>query len=139
MRRIVFFSAAPGMKGLAGDKGNLPFDGHLEHFGGIHILRQDAPQEHASVRLAPGHLRREHLLHHLDHHIPAFLVGGAYGLDMLVQEAALCHFIGNILIECGCMQIRSLLGHDQLADHLRRGNDPRQPSPGASSFEKVLR
>ena len=45
---------------------------------------------------------------------------------MLIQEAALAHLVGHILVEGGGVQVGGLLGHDQLADDLRRRDDPGQ-------------
>jgi hypothetical protein len=46
---------------------------------------------------------------------------------MLVEEAALAHLECYILVEGRGMQVDTLLGLYQFADHLRRGNHPRQP------------
>ena len=55
---------------------------------------------------------------------------------MLIQEAALADLISHHLVEGGGMQIGSLFGHDQFANHLWRRDDPGQADARCQQFRE---
>ena len=76
--------------------------------------------------MRPFDTLRHMLLESVYHHITAFLVNLADGLDMFIEVAAMRNFMGYDLVEGGGMQVCALFCLDQFGDHFRRGNHPCQ-------------
>src|ERR1022692_676276 len=86
--------------------------------------------------MSPGHLWREELFQSLQHHVAAFAINLTNQLYMLVQESIARDFVGHELREGRSVQVRALLELRQLADDVRRRDDPSQPKSGSERLRE---
>src|SRR5450759_1503457 len=86
--------------------------------------------------MSPGHRGWEELFQSLKHYVAAFAIDLANQLHMLVEEAIARDFVGHELREGRSVQVRALLQLRQLADDLRRSDDPSQSKPGSQRLRE---
>ena len=87
--------------------------------------------------MSPGYFGREELLQRLKHHVAAFAIDLTNQLYVLVEESIACDFVGHELSEGRSVQVGALLQLRQLADDLRRGDDPSQSKPGSQASSRM--
>src|ERR1039458_318636 len=86
--------------------------------------------------MSPGHRRREEFLQRLEHYVAAFAIDPPNQPDVLLKESIARDFVGHELCEGRSVQVGALLELRQLADDLRRSDDPSQPKPGSQRLRE---
>src|SRR5208282_220175 len=86
--------------------------------------------------MSPGHRRGEELFQSLQHDVAAFAINLANQLHVFVEESVARDFVGHELSESRSMQVRALLELRQLADDVRRSNNPSQTKPGSQRLRE---
>src|ERR1019366_7261137 len=81
--------------------------------------------------MRPGDCGREEFFESLKHYVAAFAVDLANQLYVLVEESIARYFVGYELGEGRSVQVGALLQLRQLADDIRRSDDPSQAKAGS--------
>ncbi len=130
------FDAVVRIERISRHKRNVLFERGVEY--GLHVqaFGQSYPEEQTALGMSPGDGGWEEFLQRLQHHVAAFGIHLANQLYVLVEESIARHFVGHELRERRSVQVGALLQLRQLADNLRRRDDPSQPQPGSQRLRK---
>src|SRR5450759_836455 len=86
--------------------------------------------------MSPGHRGWEELFQSLKHYVAAFAIDLANQLHMCIRDSIARDFVGHELREGRSVQVGALLQLRQLADDLRRSDDPSQSKPGSQRLRE---
>src|ERR1039458_9442057 len=86
--------------------------------------------------MSPGYCGREGLSQSLQHYVAAFAIDLTNQLHVFVEKSVARDFVGHELSEGRSVQVGTLLELRQLADDLRRGDDPPQSKSGSQRLRE---
>ena len=86
--------------------------------------------------MSPGNLRQGKTLGEPEHYVAAFAIDLANQLHVLVEKSIARDFVGYELSEGRSVQVGALLQLRQLADDLRRGDNPPQAKSGSQRLRE---
>ena len=86
--------------------------------------------------MSPGRRGREELFQSLEHYVATFAIDLTNQLHVLIEKSIACDFVGHELSEGRSVQVSALLQLRQLADDLRRSDDPSLAKPGSQRLRE---